>query len=133
MSTFKNLTVTEGVLGDFKLEDKITKGFLDVFDYSLAIKEVPFTKMNSNYHTGDFSIYQIGRILLGFVGYYSTTPDYTELGRIYYEDLYLFRHAFKWHHLGIWISPQDDYISISLNFNYNDKNSLISFYTILYP
>ena len=131
MSTFKKISITDGIEGPLNIEDKIKGGFVDVFDTSLCLKEIPVTKI-SNYVGTDFYAYQVGRFLVGYISYFWNTPDFTELARINYSDLYKYTRAYKFHHVGIWINPIDEYISISSNFMHTDTTALCSFYTILY-
>lgn len=131
MSTFKKISITDGIEGPLNIEDKIKGGFVDVFDTSLCFKEIPVTKV-SDYVGTDFCAYQVGRFLVGYISYFWNAPNFTELARINYSDLYKYTRAYKFHHVGIWVNPLEEYISITSNFMYTDTTALCSFYTILY-
>lgn len=68
---------------------------------------------------------------MGYVLVAGSIPDYIEIGRIYYKDLYKFSSCLKWHNHGIWIVPQDTYLSIQTNLVVSTGNQLIPFFTIL--
>ena len=131
MSTFNDIHCK----GHLTILDPESQNPIDVYKSALLFRQISTQAVDNTVYT-ESMVYQLGRIIFGYVIYKSDTPAWHSLFNIPYSNIEGdYTNSIKMHHNGLWIHPEVGYIAVGTNQDHDTTSTtsiVASFYTIVF-